>query len=242
LPQAGSKSDDEGDEWNAFDEDDEDHAVPLFRRPAFLMIVGLIIFLIIAAVVILNPPAQTPGVTETVAPTDASSVVEVPSFVPETLAPTDASSIAQVPTLENTIPTEAIPTLEPTTESATIPAVETTPSSDTGFDNILSALSSFELPDPAATTEKTNLGDTLLVSVCTEAGAKMRQTLPAVIDALAPQLQSLPADLSGVGIRMLDCASNTALLMIGVSADDVHAFVDGNLDKEAFQAKWQPLS
>jgi hypothetical protein len=241
MPKAGKKSDDDEDDWNTFDEDDEDDSVPLYRRPAFLMVFGLIIFLIIAAVVILKPQPETPSVIEIVVPTDTSSIAEIPTVVFETLVPTDSSSIAQVPTLENIVPTGEVPTLGSPT--STIPAVETTPLSEGGFDNILTALSAFELPDQAVTTETTSLGNnTLVVSVCTEAGAKLRQTLPAVIDALAAQLQSLPANLNGTGIRMLDCTSNTTLLMIGVSSDDIRAFMDGSLDKAAFQAKWQPLS
>jgi hypothetical protein len=238
MPQAGKKTDEGESEWDAFDE--EDDSVPIYRRPAFLLVVGFLIFLVIAAVVILKPQAETPNGVETVVPTDASSIAEIPTVVFETLVPTDASSIAQVPTVENIVPTGEVPTLEPA--STTIPAVEMTPSSSGSFDNILSALSAFQLPDQPITTETTSLGNTLVISVCTEAGAKLRQTLPMVIDALTTQSQSLSTDLNGTGIRMVDCASNTTLLMIGVSADDTRAYTQGNLDKEAFQAKWQPLN
>ncbi|MEO8607677.1 MAG: tetratricopeptide repeat protein [Chloroflexota bacterium] len=241
MPQTGKKPDDDENEWDAFDEDNDDTPVPLFRRPAFLLVVGFLVFLIIAAFVVLNPQSQPPIISETIVPTDASSVAEIPTVVFETLAPTDAVSIAQVPTVENIVPTGEVPTLEPA--MSTFPAIGTTPSSEVSFDNIVSALGAFELPGQAVAMEKTTLGNnTVMVSVCTEAGAKLRQTLPAVSDALSTEFQSLPADLDGLGIRMLDCASNTTLLVIGVSTDDIRAFTAGNLDKAAFQAKWQPLN
>lgn len=219
LPQAGKKSDNEEDDgWDAFEGDDEDQSVPLFRRPVFLMVAGLIIFLIIAALVILNPQPQTPSVSETVVPTDASSV-------------------AQVPTLESATPTAENPTLEPTTAQ-----VESTQTGEDNFDNIVTALSAFELPDEAIATTMTSLGDTLVVSICTEAGAALRQSLPQVIETITQQIQNIPVDLSGAGVRMTDCTTDTTLLFIGVPSEDIQAYRDGSMNKETFQAKWQPLN
>ncbi len=218
LPKTEIESDDDED-WDVFDEEKEPYGAPLWRRPVFLLAAGLLIFVVIAALVIFSPQAPSLTVTETVLPTNAESV-------------------AQIPTVE-TVP----PTMESVTQISASP-VPTVTSSENGGDlgNLSVALSAFELPDESISTEISSLGNTLVVSVCSEAGAKLRQTLPLVIDAVATQLPAILEGQDGVAIRMLDCEAGTTLLFIGVQSEDAQAYAGGNLEKSLFHAKWQTLS
>lgn len=216
LPQSGKKTGDE-DDWDAF-EGDDDESVPLFRRPIFLLVAGLLIFLVIAALVILNPPPQPPPSSDTPAPTEPSVVLQAPT-----------ESVTETPTSE------------PTAEATPISTNETQGNSDE-YGALYTALNTFDIPELGISQESTSMGNTLVISVCTEAGAKLRQTLPLVIKALSDQLADIPTGTDGVGIRMIDCSTSNTLLLVGVSSQDIASLADGMLDNETFQAKWVPIT
>jgi hypothetical protein len=49
-------------------------------------------------------------------------------------------------------------------------------------------------------------------------------------------------EIQALSVRMVDCTNNSTLLLIGVPVSDAQAYEAGNIDDDAFQAKWQPIN
>jgi hypothetical protein len=69
----------------------------------------------------------------------------------------------------------------------------------------------------------------------------MRAALPEAMKAIANASQSLTSEIDAVGTRMMNCGDNTTLLVIAVPIEDAKAYANGELDDEAFQARWSSL-
>jgi hypothetical protein len=230
----GIVDDEEGDDdWDALDEE-EDDSLPLWRRPAFLLAVGLLIFVIVAALVIFRPGDQ-PQVTATTTDVASNQSVDetptIPFIAVESPVPAQTEGIPTEESFEG-IPTLAEETSTQVSESAGNP---TSPN----FDTLSQSLANFTLAEAGISTEQTSLGNTVVANVCTTPGAELRSALEQVMSVLANNATGLGVD--ALGTRMLDCTTNTPLLVIGASANDMTAYATGSLTEREFQARWQPV-
>ena len=201
----------EGEDWDAFDGEDE--RVPFWRRPAFLLAAGLILFLIIAAVVILSPPGQS---QQQNTPTTIVQEVEFPTESPNII---DVS-----PTIEvNPQQTES---------SMNVGA------GDERFDTLRQSLSTFQMPDDAIFSEVTQLGNTIVVRLCTEPGPTLRATVKQAMAIISQDVNSFLMDEDAVGVQMIDCAANNTLLTLVTKASDFTDYANGSLTEEEFQSRW----
>lgn len=230
----GSQSDLDEDDWEMADDEDEEAYTPIYRRPIFLLALGTIIFAIIATFVILQPPPQNTGIVATA--TLGNVVVEVPTIEPFPATATIENAVVDAPTIETlpTVETEATLTGEP----------EVTSERETNgerFSDLYAALSDFDVADNSITVEQTTLGDTVVIPVCTEAGATLRETLPKVLKATAQAVSTFSTEAQAIAARMIDCGMDSTLLMIGAIVSDAQAYADGSMSEEAFQATWQPI-
>jgi hypothetical protein len=206
------------DDWDLpDDEDEEDSYTPIFRRPVFLLALGTIIFAIVASLVILQPSLQTPN----------NNTISVTS--------TNQSSGAETPIVETSQAVEATVTEGQLTTPAQVDNIGE-------FDNLNASLKDFSIADNGIVVEQTTLGDTVVVSVCTEPGVALRETLPEVLKAIAKESSTLSTEIQAISARMIDCTNNATLLMLGVSMSDAEAYEAGSLTDELFQAKWQPIN
>ncbi len=198
--------------------------------------------------------------TNTVEPTTEppTATLELPTVTPEpptaTTAPTELPTATQeiatlVPTPESTgdlgmmLVTEqavaAVPTTAATPEIT--PPVDVTLTPVVGdFQALTVSLAGFTLPANAVGTAQTDLGNSLLVTVCTRPGEQVRHDLPLIMDSISKQLQSLPAGTDAVGARMYDCQANRVLLIILATTQDAAQYVAGTLDEAHYQALWKP--
>jgi hypothetical protein len=211
----GSKAIDD-DEWDLPDDEDEDSYTPIFRRPIFLLALGTIIFAIIASLVILQFPPQIPNNDITVTSTNQNNVTESPTV--------ELSQAVEATLAEGQLITPA--------------SVD----NNGEFDNLYAVLSEFSVADNGIEVEQTTLGDTIVVSVCTEPGVALRETLPNVLKALAKESSTLSTEIQAISARMIDCTNNTTLLMLGVLMSDAQAYQSGSMNDDLFQSKWQPIS
>lgn len=203
----------------------------------------------------------TPVVTEdvglmpTVAPTEALTETPVPPT--ETEAPTLAPTATQeIVTPEVTVEATEGAGMMALTEQA-IASVPTSSSGSTGltdagildaattpvagdFQALTVSLAGFTLPENAILTARTDMGNSLYVSVCTRPGEQLRRDLTPVMSAIARQLRFLPAGTEAVGARMLDCQANRILLSVLVPAKDAARFAAGELSEADFAALWKP--
>jgi len=208
----GAKAASEDDEPDFLDEEPD---IPIFRRPVFLLILGSIIFVVIAVFVILRPPSEQENISVTPLITSQEISTNLPTVEFVATSPSDV--------------TQQSTTLEPATSVGDL-------------SGLYDALAPFDVPEDGISISQTNLGNTLVASVCTEAGRKLRDTLPEVIKTFAEQANDLSGEIQALGTRMVDCATNTTLLVIGVSINDAQAYAGGDLSDEVFQSRWQPIS
>jgi hypothetical protein len=205
------------DDWDLPDDEEEDSYAPIFRRPIFLLALGTIIFAIIASLVILQPSLQTPN----------NNAVSATS--------TNQSSGAETPLVETSQAVEATVTVGQLTTPAQV-------DNNGEFGNLDAALKNFSVADNGIGVEQTTLGDTVVVSVCTEPGVALRETLPEVLKAIAKESLTLSAEIQAISARMIDCTNNATLLMLGVAMSDAQAYQSGSINDDVFQSKWQPIS
>jgi len=210
---------DSEDDWDILDDNNEESYISKSRRPALLLIVGTFIFVVVAAIVILQPQTQ-PAINDAV----------------RTATTVNQSSPVENPTADFLITSQA--TIDNQQESTSVPGVEIE-----NYPNLNTILNTFTMPQNNIAIEKTDLGSTLMVSVCTEAGRALRETLPDVLKTLSKESLAFDLRTDAVAVRMLDCASNNdTLLVIGTSIRDARAYAAGDLTDDAFQATWLPVS
>ncbi len=214
----------------------------LTPRQLVILIPILVVVLVGGLLLILNS-ANTTTTTTLPSPTAlgqaAVPTLPVTDFTPiplDTIVPSDVTEVATSASAAEETPAPAFTrTPIPTNEQPPTPDVQ---SAGDVYQPLYDALSSFTMPRNGVEVTSTSLGDTLLVSVCTLAGPELRAALPQVMNAIAGISQSLAIDVDAVGARMLNCANNTTLLVIGVPHADAVAYANGDLNDEEFQARW----
>ncbi len=207
-----------------------------------------------------SAPTEEVGMvlTPTGAPTEmpttepATSTTEAPTVVPTDLPtemPTATQEIAtQVPAVSSTEDLGIVIAATPqTVAAAPTVTVEVTPPVDVtltpvagDFQALMVSLAGFTLAPDAVGTAQTDLGNSLLVTICTRPGDQVRHDLPLIMDAISNQLQSLPAGTDALGARMYDCQADRVILIILATTKDAAQYVAGTLDEAHYQALWKP--
>jgi len=199
------------------------------------------------------------GVIQTEAVTDEPIVVIPPTqeeteplpVETEAVIIIDEESIVEEPT-EAVIEEEPIMTepVEVVTEEATeIVAVDAASAGSTqvamlppgaDFTPLVDALAAYSVAPDDVTEMETNLGETVVVTVCTESSASVRQNLPAVMDVIASRAAVLASDAEAIGARLVNCDTDRSLIFIAVPKEQAVEYAVGNLTAEDFQASWRP--
>ena len=189
-----------------------------------------------------EPEAVLPAETEVVAATAETDAGILSVASTEAVASDD--QVAEDAEAE-TAGIEPDQTEEPAAEVA---VTETTPlgqevallPAEGDFTPLEDALAGFTLADEGVLRAETELGDTLLVSVCSTAGAEVRAALPQVMDVMASHAAVVAGDAEAVGARMVNCDSGRPLVIIAVEKEHAIAYAVGNLTAQEFQAQWRP--
>lgn len=215
LPKSASIDDE--DEWNLPDEDEEtDERKPFYQQPVFLLVMMLLVFAIVAVLVILRPGEQ------------------------QRAAQTATQASALNPTLDTTFTFATTMPFE--TPASEFTATDDLVAGEDGFSALYAVLDAYNIPANGIRVEGTNLGSrTLLIDVCTTAGAGLRTTLPAIMNTAALS-GNINDDFDALAARMLDCNDNTELLIIGTSAQNVTDYANDDLSREEFEARWLPAN
>ncbi|NJL57233.1 hypothetical protein HC928_20405 [bacterium] len=174
--------------------------------------------------------------------------VNLPTATPEAvLSPTSEPTIlAASPTLE--IENTALPTqpqeLTPDGE-AVGPGPEDTPDA-TGVDGLAQielavVEAGLSIVDDSGRIESTNLGETVLISVCSELGPALRDAYPVALQAMAGQSEAFEGRAEAVGVTFVNCDDSTLLNALGVDLLSAIAFAQGNINTDTFRALWRPI-
>lgn len=108
------------------------------------------------------------------------------------------------------------------------------------FTPLVDALSEVSIATTDVSETETDLGTTVVVTVCATNGMTLRQNLPAVMDVVASRAAVLAGSAEAIGARVVNCATDRALVFIAVPKEQAVEYAVGNLTTEEFQALWRP--
>jgi hypothetical protein len=139
-----------------------------------------------------------------------------------------------------TTPTDEIqPTPSELNTQQSPPVVTLT--SDNSLEPLYSALSQFTVPNNGIGIFDTGLGRSAIVNICTQPGLELRETLTKVMDTIAKEHAVYATQVATVGTQMIDCDTNTSLLVVGVATNDAQSYAEGNLTEAEFQGRWHAI-
>lgn len=173
------------------------------------------------------------------------TIISIP-LVGATSTPTEF--IAPSPTIATpTFTVAASPTETATTTPSPLPPTATeTPMpqaaiSERSLQIIESAFQEMVLADEFVKTVETQNGSTLLVSVCTQSGAALREDIDQAMGILARESRVFTGEVEAVGVELIDCEREETLNAIAVGLNDAIAFSDGGLTLAEFRALWRVI-
>lgn len=121
----------------------------------------------------------------------------------------------------------------PSTQVAMLPA-------GPDFTPLVDALADFSVAATDVVEMDTALGNTVVVTVCSQAGSSLRQSLPAVMDVIAARAAVVAAPADAIGARVVNCETERPVRFIVVPKEQAVEYAVGNLTAEEFQATWLP--
>jgi hypothetical protein len=181
--------------------------------------------------------SPTSAADETPKPEDTETGAEATQ--PVGVAPETTEAAVETTTEPNVQPevTEAVAEGE-ATEAA--PEATGEEAGTGAYPELEAALASFTPAPDGIVQAETSFGNGLLASVCAAPGREMRALAPAVMTAMARQAPTLPAEVEAVGVRLINCETNTPMLTLAVDRETANAFAERTLGAAQFQAAWQP--
>ncbi|MDX1995809.1 MAG: tetratricopeptide repeat protein [bacterium] len=154
---------------------------------------------------------------------------------------TDPTNIVE-PATETPLAVTDTPIATATTIPEDIGIVEpSTPASGADFGALYAALAGLDVVEDSAEITETALGRTLLVSVCSQPGAQLRQDLDSAMVNLASQAVAFTDTADAIGTRLLNCTDNSPLNVIAVNVASAVDFVNGAITREEFRGQWRPV-
>ena len=165
-------------------------------------------------------------VTETAAQEDQTLTGEEAPATESLLLPATEESEILAPTEAGEEP-EA--TDEPVAELAEVDYTE----------RLTTALQSFAVAAQPIEELETEFGETVVARVCTSEGLELRETLRSVMDIVANEAEGLPENLTGVGVRLINCDMDRTLRIIAVERETASSYAEDQLDDTSFEASWR---
>ena len=189
---------------------------------------------------LLSTSEATANATTFDATAEPTAVITEAATTEATSAEASATEAATMQSIAATAELMATEPLVVATTEATVAAAATAENAAETFALIEQSLAAFPVAESGVGQVETSLGDTLLVTVCTTPGRAMRSLLPQVMNALALKSPTLGTSVDALGVRMLDCSANTALLIVAVELETAQGFAGGAMSSSDFAASWQP--
>jgi hypothetical protein len=211
------------------------------RQIAILVPIVLIVIVVVLLLLLNSSPAAVSTATPT---TEELAVVPTLPVTTPLVEDTGAPTVEQID--EQALETEATATSITTDAPIATPEAQPTDAiistgddaAANNFDALYEALSAFTIPRNGIEISETNAGNTLLVSICTSAGPELRTDLNDAMSIIAINSTAWADQVDAIGAHMVNCGTNSTLLLISAAVEDVVAYADGELDEGEFQSRW----
>ncbi|MCY3833159.1 MAG: hypothetical protein OXG85_09080 [Chloroflexi bacterium] len=183
-----------------------------------------------AQVIVVTEPTSEPAV----AGDEPSSVS--PELEEEPRSGADSSDEAEEPGVE------PVP-MERSQPEAGTPPVVVVADVAAFVELVAAAIDDFEIAQSETDIQSTELGNTLVMRVCSIPGPELSQRLDTVLHTVASLFDDLPEGIEAVAAGLIHCGDDSAILrVIGVSRGVLAEFAAERIKAKDFQRAWQPLS
>lgn len=261
-----ASADDDLDFDDDFDLDDDEEVKPEPRRSLVrpLLLVALLAVVIVLLLVALNPFGGTDDPEPTqIAQTEPTPTQEMLAFPPDEETPEvdvpateEPMDFAPGPDIEEDVdltepdatPKPAEPDSDAEDEESEAAVDENaeeelSPQSATDFNALVAALSEeVELfSDTTEIVQTAEFGSTLLVSVCSEVGDQLRESITQFMLTAANESGNLPEGLDAVGVRLIDCADGSSINTLAVSYATARDYNEGVIDQDMYRSQWRAI-
>jgi hypothetical protein len=111
-----------------------------------------------------------------------------------------------------------------------------------GLDTIAEAMSGFTVIENGIAVEQTELGETLMVSICNDPARGLVATTLSALDQLVQQ-SGITGQAAFIAVQIVDCErDNLPLRTVAVDALDAQAFSTGDISVSEFRSRLRPLN
>ena len=107
--------------------------------------------------------------------------------------------------------------------------------------SLIEALGDLMLADDNFEMRETDLGTTLLVSICSTSGEMLRTTLEKAMPIISGEVASFSSDVEALGVILVDCSINATLNVIAVARGDALGLLDGTITDTEFRSRWRAV-
>lgn len=203
-----------------------------------------ILLIIIGGGLLLLLNSSPPAVSTLTPTTEGLAIVPTLPVTTPMVEATSAPMIEQTDaeTLEIKATATSMATDAPIATSEAEPTDSINPTEDilaeNNFDTLYEALSAFTIPRNGIQISETSAGNTLLVTICTNAGVELRTDVNEAMAIIANNSASWAEEVEAIGAHMVNCGTNNTLLLISAAIEDATAYADGGLDEKEFQSRW----
>ena len=195
-----------------------------------VLLVAIFLIILIVVVLVINPFSSDNDNDE---PQNVAGNPTLPAVVDATEVVIDAIEETQESEFTGQ---ESDGSIDATEEVGNI----TTQSSAGDYSDLINGLSNLNVIADDTSVVNTQLGSTLLISICTSAGDILRDDLAEGMQTVSALTSNISED--AVGFRLIDCENNDAVLnTIAAPLESAAAFSDGGLDEPSFRGTWQAV-
>ncbi len=182
--------------------------------------------------------------------TEEPDVSDEPDDITETPLASDASQTPESVATEESDSSDEAP-IDPATEEAADAGSDVDSEAEasdadatsTDFNALVVALQGDVdlFSDTTEIIQTAEFGPTLIVSVCSEAGDQLRESINQVMLTAGTESERLPESVEGVGVRLINCEDGSSINTLAVSVSAAKAFADGTIDQDDYRSQWRAI-
>lgn len=189
-----------------------------------------------------NVPAIALGVTDAATPAEAAATEEAATL------PAEVATVSGIAELATSEPVEAETEAPTESEAATDEASEPIDAASTEeaeaqvvdfTERLVTALQSFAVDERAVEELETEFGETVVARVCTNEGLELRESLRTVMVLVSNEAETLPENITGLGVRLLNCDMDRTLRLIAVDRESAAEYASDEFDDSEFESRWR---
>lgn len=95
--------------------------------------------------------------------------------------------------------------------------------------------------DTSEIIQTAEFGPTLIVSVCSEVGDTLRDSINQVMLTAGSESERLPESVDGVGVRLINCDDGSSINTLAVSSAAAREYGAGDINEDNYRSQWRAI-